>query len=166
MEKLEKALELRELRKAKYIKRTGGRGHYKYQYGTKGRNQIQTTSSEKPKADRKGDKEKLSAIEQYKSEFKADIVGFMRRDLLPNEEKKIKATAEKHGNRLKKLVASIGRFIAFEGKGIMSGLETFYKLKKVDIPSMTIEISRGKKTFTKRMDDLVYGKEKFEIRKA
>lgn len=109
---------------------------------------------------------KQDAIEQYKTEFKERMSKLVHRALLPGEEKKLNDVAEKQGKRLEKLMGSIGRTVSFEGTGIMSGLGTMFKLLKVDIPSMTITVSKGKKTYTKRMDDLVYGKEKFEIKKA
>jgi hypothetical protein len=74
-------------------------------------------------------------------------------------------------HRKVKIISAIetnkGCEIAFEGSGIMSGLNTFdYKIYSIDVANQVIRVERRKRTYCKNIYDILQGKENFVIRNA
>jgi len=151
--KLKEAL---KLRKAKYIKRWKGRdGKWYYQY------------KEEEKKDKKINVKKV--VNDTAREFKISIMKFLPKNMTGEQKIKLKEMDDTRSKILTDILNGVNnnRLISFEGRGLLSGLDEYYRLVGYNIKTGEVEIKkkRSNKIFTKRVEDLLEEREKYNIKK-
>jgi len=147
-------VEVLKLRKAKYLKRMGSSGHYKYTY---------------KEADFNVKKIDIKKVANSASRrFKTSIIRFFPKVMTGEQKVKLKEMINSRNKILIDLLNGVNKnkLVSFEGQGILSGLDKYYRLVGYNDKTGEVDIKKkgSNKVYTKRIESLLSGKEKYNIK--
>lgn len=105
--------------------------------------------------------------QDFKKVIHAKYKGFYKENGIMPTKENLKKLAERIKNEisiLEHLSNNAGKYIAFEGDGIVSGLNNYgYKIIDVNPTKITISKKGGSKKYTKLLSNILSGREKYQI---